>query len=176
LPEGKCPPATHPAGGFFSFSKGNIMTVKTSAGSILHIATAQPATYDAAGYAALTWVEVGEITDLGEFGREYNLVTHMPVKTRGVQKFKGSFNEGSMQLQLGKDTDDAGQVIMKAASESDNDYSFKVTTQNTDKFYFQAKVMSWKTGVGGVDQITGSNANLELTTNSAGVGIVDVLS
>jgi hypothetical protein len=119
---------------------------------------------------------IGEITDLGEFGREFALVTHNPVGSRGTQKFKGSFNEGTMTMSLGLDTDDAGQIVAKAASVSDNDYSFMVTTQNGDKYYFQAKVMSWKVGVGGVDQITTATVTLELTTNSAGVGIVESLA
>jgi len=104
------------------------------------------------------------------------LVTHQPVGSRGTRKFKGSFNEGTITLQLGLDTDDAGQVLCKSASLSDNDYSFVVTTQNGDKYYFQAKVMSWKVGVGGVDSITTANCTLELTTTGAGVGIVEVLA
>jgi hypothetical protein len=51
-----------------------------------------------------------------------------------------------------------------------------VTTQNNDRYFFQAKVMSWKVGVGGVDQITTATVTLELTTNSAGVGIVESLA
>lgn len=155
------------------------MTVATSAGTTLDIIAGNPATYDAAGYGTLfggTEVRVGEITDFGEFGREYALVTHNPVSTRGTQKFKGSFNEGSMSLSLGLDTDDAGQILMKTASTSDADYSFKVTTQNGDVYYFQAKVMSFRVGVGSVDSITTASATLELTTNSAGVGVVEVLA
>jgi hypothetical protein len=113
---------------------------------------------------------------LGEFGREYALVTHMPVGNRGTQKFKGSFNEGTITLSLGLDTDDAGQIIMKAASISDNDYSFMVTTQNGDKYFFRAQIMSWKVGVGSVDSITTATATLEITTNAAGVGIVESLA
>ena len=51
-----------------------------------------------------------------------------------------------------------------------------VTTQNGDKYYFQAQVMSFKVNVGSVDQITTATVTLELTTNSAGVGIVEVLA
>ena len=118
----------------------------------------------------------GEITDLGEFGREFALVTHNPVGSRGTQKFKGSFNEGTMTMSLGLDTDDAGQIIAKTASLSDLDFSFMVTTQNLDRYFFQAKVMSFKVGVGGVDQITTATVTLEITTNSAGVGIVESLA
>ena len=152
------------------------MTVFTSAGTTLKISASAPATFDASGYGALTLTTVGEITDLGEFGREFALVTHMPVGSRGTQKFKGSFNEGTMALSLGLDTDDAGQILMKAASLSDSNYSFEVTTQNGDKYYFQAKTMSFKINVAGVDSVTTASASLELTTNSAGVGIVEVLA
>lgn len=152
-------------------------SVATSAGSTFSVvaAGAAPATFDSAGYAALSWVNVGEITDLGEFGREYALVTHNPVGNRGTQKFKGSFNEGTINLQLGLQTDDAGQIILKTASNSDLSYSFRVVTQNGDAYYFRAQTMSFKVGVGSVDQITTATVMLELTTNSAGVGIVESL-
>jgi hypothetical protein len=157
------------------------MTVRTSAGTTLRVTASAPASFNSAGYTTLFSTSpvpalVGEVTDLGEFGREYALVTHMPVGNRGTQKFKGSFNEGTITLSLGLDTDDAGQIIMKAASISDNDYSFMVTTQNGDKYFFRAQIMSWKVGVGSVDSITTATATLEITTNAAGVGIVESLA
>ena len=157
------------------------MTVRTSAGTTLRVTASAPATFNSAGYTTLFSTSpvpalVGEVTDLGEFCREYALVTHMPVGNRGTQKFKGSFNEGTITLSLGLDTDDAGQIIMKAASISDNDYSFMVTTQNGDKYFFRAQIMSWKVGVGSVDSITTATATLEITTNAAGVGIVESLA
>jgi len=152
------------------------MSVFTSAGTTIGIVAGAPATYDATGYTALTFVPIGEVTDLGEFGREYALVTHNPVANRGTVKKKGSFNEGSITLQLGLDTDDAGQILAKTASSSDADYSFAVTTQNGDKYFFRAQVMSFKVSVGGVDTITNATIMLEITTNSAGVGIVEKLA
>lgn len=152
------------------------MTAATSAGTTLHISAGVPSTFDDTGYAALSYTAVGEVTDLGEFGREYNLVTHNPVGNRGTVKLKGSFNEGSMQVQLALDTDDAGQILAKTASRSDSNYAFKVTTQNGDKYYFQAKVMSFKVGVGGVDTVTSATMTLEITTSSTGVGIVETLA
>ncbi len=152
------------------------MSVRTSAGTTLAITAGNPATFDSTGYAALTYSTIGEITDLGEFGREYNLVTHNPVGNRGTVKLKGSFNEGQMNLQLGLDTDDAGQILAKAAAKSDVNYAFKLTTQNGDVYYFQAQVMSFKISVGNVDQITAANIMLEITTSNTGVGVVEVLA
>jgi hypothetical protein len=152
------------------------MAVVTSAGSTLGISSNDPATYDVAGYAALTFTAIGEITDLGEFGRQYNLVTHNPIASRGTQKFKGSFNEGTMSLTMALDTDDAGQVATKAAVNSDSNFSFKLTHSSGDVYYFQAKVMSFRVGVSNVDAITTATVELELTTNSAGVGVVESLA
>lgn len=152
------------------------MGVRTSAGATLHVSAATPATFTVAGYGALVWTPVGEVVDLGEFGREYNLVTHNPLANRSTQKFKGSFNEGQIALQLGLDTDDTGQILMKAAAVSDLPYSFRVVTQNGDKYYFQGQMMGFKVGVGSVDQITTASANLELTTSATGVGIVEDLA
>lgn len=152
--------------------------VATSAGSTLSIVASgtAPATFDATGYAALSWVPIGEITDLGELGREYNLVTHNPLGNRATQKFKGSFNEGSMSISLGLQTDDAGQIIVESATNSDLSFSYRMITQNGDTYYFRAQSLKFKIGVGSVDQITTATLQLEVTTNSAGVGIVKALT
>jgi hypothetical protein len=152
------------------------MSVRSSAGTTIKISVSTPATFDAAGYTALVMTLIGEVTDLGEFGREYNLITHNPLGSRGTVKKKGSFNEGSINVQLGLDTDDAGQILAKAAALSDADYSFCITTQNGDKYFFQAQVMSFKVGVGSVDSVTSATMLLELTSTSAGVGVVESLA
>jgi len=148
------------------------MTVATSAGSKLRVSAAAPAAFTASGYGDLTFTNIGEITDLGEFGREFALVTHNPIATRGTQKFKGSFNEGTMNLSLGLDNDDAGQVIMQDASLSDAPYSFELETQDGTKYFFQAMVMSFKVNVASVDSITTATCALELTTAKTGEGVI----
>lgn len=149
------------------------MTVRTTAGTTLKISASIPATFDAAGYNALAgFTLIGEVTDLGELGREYNLVTHNPIDNRGTVKKKGSFNEGSLQLQLGIDEADAGQTLLRAALLSDNDYSFLITLQGGAKRAFQAQAMKFKENAGSVDNIFAASLDLEITTSAGGVGIV----
>lgn len=136
--------------------------VRTSAGSKLLIFGAAPAQYTIAAFAALAWVEVAEITDLGEFGREYSQVTHSPLSSRRIVKRKGSFNEGSMTVPMARDATDEGQALMTAASLSDDSYSYCIELQDGSRHYFTAQCMSYKTGVGGVDSITGRTAQLEV--------------
>lgn len=153
------------------------MTVQTAAGAKLRITATAPGTFTEAGYTTLFNASpgpalIGEITDLGEFGREYNLVTHNPVATRGTQKYKGSFNEGTMALTLGLDNDDAGQLVAYDASRSDADYYFEVELQDGTRYFMPAKVMSFKVGIGSVDNIVQATISLEVTTTKEGVGII----
>ena len=139
------------------------MAVQTSAGTTLKIATALPASQTLAAYQAVTGsVLVGEITDLGEFGKEFNTVDHVALGNRQKRKFKGSFDNGSLNLQMGRDLSDVGQVALKAALLSDNSYTFTVTFQDLSKNYFTGKIMSYKTSVGSVDQITGANTMIAI--------------
>lgn len=150
-----------------------VSAVETVAGTSLGISAALPATYDAAGYDALTFSTIGEVTDGGTHGRVYAEVTHNPIASRGTQKFKGSFNEGTKTIQLAISPADAGQVILKTAVTSDATFSFKVLYQGGDIRYFQARVMSFEENVSTVDSIRAATVQLSLTSTAAGVGIVE---
>jgi len=136
--------------------------VQTSAGTILSVSATAPATYDQAGFAALTFTDIGEITDMGEFGKTYNLVTHQPLATRRTVKRKGSFNDGALSLQLARVPDDVGQVVLQAGLDSDDSYSFKVVLQDGEIQYFSGQVMSYTNNVGSADQINGSAVSVEI--------------
>ncbi len=140
------------------------MAYFSSAGSTLAISAAAPASEDAAGYNALTWTNIGEITELGEVGATSNLITHNPVADKITRKLKGSRNFGSMNLSMARDTGDAGQTLLRAAAAADGLYSFRLTLQNGAKLYFRALTMSAVTSVSGVDSITALTANLELSS------------
>jgi hypothetical protein len=103
-----------------------------------------PATFDATGYAALTYTTIGEITDLGEFGREYNLVTHNPVATRSTSR-RRAFNEGAMTLQLAIDEADAGQVLPRPPTDPTTTIQLQADhCRAAIVYYFRAQVMSFK--------------------------------
>jgi hypothetical protein len=151
------------------------MTAMTSAGTTLAISAGNPATFNQAGFEALTFTEVGEITSVdGDVGRVYNLVTHNPLATRATVKKKGSYNSGSLTLPLAIDRADAGQVIAQAALLSDSNYSFKLTLQDGSVIYFQGIVMSFPLNAGGVDVITSGTITVEITANDNGDDFVEI--
>lgn len=134
----------------------------TSAGTKLSVSANAPATYDATGFAALTFTEVGEVTNMGAFGKTYNLVTHNPLGDRKTVKRKGSYNEGELALQMARVPSDAGQTILTAGLVSDSSYSFKVVLQDLTTLYFSAQIMSYTTNVGSVDQITQADVSVQI--------------
>lgn len=151
------------------------MTAMTSAGTTLAISAGNPATFNQAGFEALTFTAIGEITSVdGDVGRVYNLVTHNPLATRATVKYKGSYNSGSMTLPVAIDRADAGQVIAQAALLSDANYSFKMTLQDGSVIYCQGKVMSFPLNAGGVDSITSGTITVEITADDSGNDFVEV--
>ena len=126
------------------------MAATSTAGSTIAISATLPTTYDdevATGFPSLTFTTCGEITDIGEYGKEYNLITHNPIGDRKTYKFKGNYNNGSLSLQMASDTSDAGQVILLTASGSDAPFAFEITHQNGDIDYFTGVVMSYRLAV-----------------------------
>jgi len=152
------------------------MAIQTIAGTTISISAGIPATYNAAGYAALTYTLIGNIEDGGEHGREYNIVTFQSIDKRITQKFKGSYDEGDKTLSIAYDPADAGMVLLKTALLSDADYSFKVTYQDGKDDYFPAKVTSLRKATGGVDTMAMVNVTLAITSSSTGVGVVEDLA
>lgn len=151
------------------------MSLGTVAGTTIGISAVIPATFDEAGYEALTFTNIGNIEDGGEHGREYAEVTFNPIDTRGTRKYKGSFNEGTKTLSVAYNSDDGGMALLKTALASDADFSFEVAYPDGDIDWFQAKVMSLKKATGGVDSMRMATINLSITTNDAGVGVVEYL-
>jgi len=138
----------------------------TSAGSTLAISAALPTTVTETDYAALSYTEIGEITDLGSTGRTYNIVRHNPVKTRGTVKLKGSFDDGTKTVQAAYAPGNAGQALLATALDDDAFYSFKETLQDGTIKYFQAMVASAPVNVGTVDQVTGTTFAVEIKSGS----------
>lgn len=142
-----------------------VSKVRTSAGTKFYVSdpiSALATTYDAATFATGTYVEVAELTDLGSFGKKYNLVTFNALGDRKTVKRRGSYNNGTLSLKLGSSVTDAGQIKMQAAGDSDSSYAYKVVTQSGSIYYFTAQCMGWMLEVGSVDQIMGASADLEI--------------
>jgi hypothetical protein len=138
------------------------MALTEGIGGFLSVSAATPATFDASGYAALTWTEVGEASEVPEFGAAYSAVTFTPLKTGIVNKFHGELNYGSITIPLGYDSSDAGQAILLAALASKDEISFRETRSDGTIRYIMGKVMSFPRGQS-VGSVNMASCNIEFT-------------
>lgn len=117
----------------------------TASGTCLAVSTAAPATWNSAGFAALTWQTVGELETLPEFIIEHAQANFTNLCTGKSKILKGSENPISGDVIVGLDRDDAGQVMMTAARKSKTqELSVKISEPNGDIVYFKALVMKEK--------------------------------
>lgn len=124
----------------------------------------------AAEYKALTpWVEIGEITDLGEFGDEAEQILVRTINRGRVRKLKGTRDAGQMTIACADDPLDPGQIALKAAEKTPFNYAFKVEASDAPSedyansvYYFRAKVSSSRLSSGGPDDVRTRNFNVDI--------------
>ena len=138
------------------------MALTEGIGGFLSVSAATPATFDADGYAALSWTEVGEASEIPEFGAAYSAVTFTSLKTGIEDKFHGALNYGSITIPLGYDSADAGQIILLAALASKDEISFRETRSDGTVRYIMGKVMSFLRGQS-VGSVNMASCNIEFT-------------
>ena len=117
------------------------------------------------------WKECGEVVSLGEFGREYNVVSVVNLKEGATRKFKGSYNNGTVQVDLLFDRTDVGQTLLEVGGDNDiATYACRVGLPGAaavgEEFYFEGLVTMLKRIVGGPDDAIMLRATFEIDHNS----------
>ncbi len=143
----------------------------TAAGTSIAISSGTPATQDASGFGALTYVEIGQVEKLGTIGAAFAKVEFQPLK--GVkQKHKGAADYGSLQPSMAYDEADAGQALLRvaAADATVSRYAFRVTLPTGAIRYFLARVFGAPENVDGADSILMSMPTVEISSKVVQVG------
>jgi hypothetical protein len=143
------------------------MALTEGIGGFLSVSAATPATFNAAGYADLSWTEVGEVSEIPEFGAAHDVNTITPLKSGIVNKFHGALNYGSITVPLGYDPADAGQIILLAALASKDEISFRETRSDGTVRYLMGKVFSFQRGQS-VGSVNMASCNIEFTRADVG--------
>ena len=121
-------------------------------------------------FQSLMYVTVGLVENLGEFGRQYELVTFVSISDARTLKLKGPYNDGQMQMTVAYDLSDAGQTVLFDAVNTvdQNTYPFKIVFVGTnayfDTIYFGAKVMSYRIQAGAANSVLRALVSLEVNT------------
>ncbi len=78
-----------------------------------------------------TYVNVANITNLGEFGPQFAVIKFDDLGSGLTQKFKGQRDDGKLSLDLGRQSEDAGQAALILANlDRVNDYNMRVTNND----------------------------------------------
>lgn len=108
-------------------------------GGKLWVKAELPTAYTTTAYAALTWVEVKGVVDIGEIGDQQNDITIDALDGR-VQHANGSSDLGEIPVTLQFIHDDAGQVVIRANAGTNADISFRIDDPDGQKKYFSGKL------------------------------------
>lgn len=123
---------------------------ETVAGTKLSVCATRPTADTTVAYAALTWVEVGDIINVGGVkGREYSTATLSTVGNAHDREKKGSYKLPNADFECAWVEDDAGQIIIEGGANSYDILSFKVVKQGGGVRYFTAQVMKFTESLGG---------------------------
>ena len=121
----------------------------TGAGARIYVGPVNTTADTTSAYSGLSYVEVGSVESIGEFGDSAQSVSYMTLADGRVKKAKGGKDAGDVTVTCIHDPLDAGQNAMITAEGTSFEYAFKVVladaadTNDTDStFYFRARVMS----------------------------------
>lgn len=113
--------------------------------------------------AILTWTEIVDVMDVGDFGDESEAIKYKVLGDGRVRKKRGSTDAGAWEVTVARVADDAGQLAVKAAAASEDAFDFKVETVDGDIFYVTGLVLSAKNEFGDTDQVLQIKFSVELT-------------
>lgn len=90
---------------------------------------------NAAAYAALNWTQIKNVGSIGESGPSTNLPAYDELGTDVTQKSKGITDAGNPTLEISYTAADNGQVALRAASLTNNNYAFKWLDDDNVVYY-----------------------------------------
>lgn len=109
-------------------------------GSTVSILASTPASEDPSDYSALSMVELGKIVSFGELGDESEDISFDLLKPGRRTHVNGVKDLGEIPAVIEYDLSDAGQVILRAANNTNTTHTFLVQDTDGDKYFFQGLV------------------------------------
>ncbi|MBB3347307.1 hypothetical protein [Sphingomonas sp. BK069] len=139
------------------------MVATTAAGTALAISAGTLASFDAAGFAALTYTEVGGVDKIGSIGPTFGKAEFQPLKGP-KDKLKSTPDYGSLAPSMAYDESDAGQALLRTAADDQTQrlYPVRVSFPNGSIRYLRARVFAATENVDGADSVLMTNAVVEI--------------
>lgn len=149
------------------------MAIFTGAGTIVSMTqtSTPPATEDAAGYAALDYVEVGCVEDLGSFGPTRNQTEFTCLGDGIIQRLPGAVDNGQLEMTIAYDDTTVAFPLLADAVENGLTYYFKIELPNKQNetgtnaiWYFGGKVTANAVNVAGADEVVTTTTTVTINT------------
>src|SRR6185437_6539022 len=147
------------------------MSINVTAKSTVYISsTAFNADPQLSDFTSATWVEIGEVNNLGTWGAKGKEITASVLTDGYMRRLKGTIDSGTVELVVLRDPTDVGQNAANVAAQSWDTYLFQVelndaiiADQPNSIFYFRASVMSAENKFGDADNIIETTFSLGIT-------------
>jgi hypothetical protein len=145
-----------------------------TAGARLYIGgslAAQTTDFVLGDFSGQSWVAVNWMENIGSFGDEATSITFDAIEQQRTQKLKGTRNAGDMSLVCGIDYEDAGQIAIRAAEATPNNYAFKVQFNDAPQAgtpserYFIGLVMTAREVLDTANNVMKLNATIGINSN-----------
>jgi hypothetical protein len=142
--------------------------IGTSEGSTVFIGPVTTLS-DQSSLAALTFVEIGKVESIGEFGPASQDVTFTPLKGPSVQHLKGAIDNGMLPIVCAHDPLDTGQIALRAAAATKFEYAIKIVLNDEadandtpTTFVGRGPVFGKRMNVGGANDVGKRTFNVGL--------------
>jgi hypothetical protein len=131
----------------------------------------QPADFVESDFSSEVWTQIDGWTQMGAIGDQAQLITASFIGVGRDKKVKGTRNAGSMQNVFVVDDQDAGQIALIAAEQSNKNFAFRIDLNDAtnggqpSKRLFIALVTTVQEAGGEANTIRNLNATLEINSN-----------
>lgn len=122
-----------------------------------------------ADFESEDWVEIKEISNVGEIGAASNIVTFPLVSDDFVKKAKGTRNAGDPAIVVGRVSDDPGQIAVRDAEQTKYFYNFKLQLADAIDEIHTDTIIYFRALVAGVPNQFGGNEDFVTETYSLAI-------
>lgn len=136
----------------------------TNIGTTIEVSAAAPATFDQAGFVALTYTKVNGVASVPELGPSASMVSQADLEDGIVRKAHGEVDFGGGTVQMREVAGDAGQGLLKTARANQSEVSVKITRASGLVEYFIGIVMSYRKSEATTGNFFGIAADLQVTS------------
>lgn len=104
----------------------------------------------------LTYVDIGSVGNLGDYGASPNIVSYDTLDTDVTQKSKGVTDAGELSIECARIFDDIGQIALRAAALTKFNYAIKIEYEDAPSATHTNTIMYCVGVVSGPQMLGGS--------------------